>query len=166
MFVLLGISFSVWPWLALKYYAKATKLSREVSYLPNAPILWAASLIFISSFFLPDIHISAETNTFQQHFIGGGFVCALLAFYVESMLKLKLHFINRFLLVTAISCSLGVINELMEFTITETTTVSINSSDTWWDLLANTTGSYVGYATIIVICLLRSSRRLKERSNH
>lgn len=118
----------------------------------NVP-LWLpvlAAILFVVAGQLPDIHISRETNTFQEHFVGGGFYVALLFVYLKRRFALRWHWAVSLLALYALACSLGVANELFEFAVTKTGLIRIDISDTSWDLVANTTGALVGYGLLLL----------------
>ncbi len=155
-----------WPWLALKAYAKLSNRNIDARYWPYAWIFILCAVLFVGAFYLPDIGISSQTDTFQQHFVGGGMVCALLAEYIwRSAFGGKGHIADRMLLLLSVTAILSVTNEMLELGLNTFLSLGINSSDTWWDLLANTTGSIVAYAVILAICLQQSNRTSKQRSS-
>jgi hypothetical protein len=112
--------------------------------------LLAAGLFFVA-FLIPDIHISNETTTFQQHFIGGGVYCALLYLYFQKLLKWPAGWLVSLVLLFAWTSAFGVANELLEFTLTKLHLANIGTGDTDWDLLANTLGSLATYLVYIGI---------------
>jgi hypothetical protein len=130
---------------------KFTKLKNTSSFLP----VLAAFLFFIA-FFIPDIHISNETSTFQQHFVGGGLYCACLYFYLKQLMGWKFSWLIDFVLLFAFASAFGVANELLEFTLDKLNITQIHTGDTDWDLLANTLGAFTGF---IILYLLKFDRR-------
>jgi hypothetical protein len=109
----------------------------------------AAGFLFIVAFLIPDIHISHETSTFQQHFVGGGIYCTLLYFYFQKLFGWKTNWAFGFMLLIAWTSTFGVANELLEFTLTKTHLAHIGTGDTDWDLLANTMGSILSYLVLV-----------------
>lgn len=107
------------------------------------PIL--AAIVYFSAGFLPDIGISAETNSFQEHFIGGGVYTTALFVYFSKLIGWHPAWPIRFIALFAWASSLGVINELFEFALVKFNITHINISDTSWDLVANTTGMVVSF---------------------
>lgn len=89
-------------------------------------------------------------GNFLLHAIGGGVVTSILYFYLSLSFdykpRIRLQLISLFLLV---SCT-GVMNELYEyvFELFRVGTYSFDSHDTWRDLVANTTGAFVGWVYI------------------
>jgi hypothetical protein len=130
---------------------RTTNLKNTPSLLP--PI---AAFLFFIAFFIPDIHISDETTTFQQHFVGGGLYCACLYFYLKQIMSWKVSWIIDLLLLFAFTSAIGVANELLEFTLTKLNLAQIGTGDTDWDLLANTTGAITGF---IILKLVEKARR-------
>lgn len=118
-------------------------------------LLVAAGLAWVLSGQLPNIHISNETNTFQEHFVGGGFYVALLFVYFKQRFRLRMNFLVSLLSLYALSSSLGVANELFEFVATKSGIIAINISDTSWDLVANTAGAIVGYLILLLVKIER-----------
>jgi hypothetical protein len=120
--------------------------------------LWAylAALFIVVSVLLPDIHISNQTHTFQQHFVGGGMYAACLFMYVKRLLNWELHWVAEVLVVFAWVSAFGVAVELLEFLATQAGIVRLANADTDWDLLANTLGSFT------VLFLYRLLRILKD----
>ncbi len=111
------------------------------------PVL--AAVLFVVAFFIPDIHISKETTTFQQHFVGGGIYCALLFVYFQKLLGWSTNWAVSILLLFAWTSAFGVANELLEFTLTKLHLAQIGTGDTDWDLLANTLGSLISYIVLM-----------------
>ncbi len=110
-----------------------------------------AGVLMLVSIQLPNIHISNETSTFQQHFTGGGLYSAALYIYIKQLFNWRLHgFVNLLALFAWVS-ALGVANKLAEFALLKLGLASIYTGDAYWDLLANTVGGFVGYATFYKI---------------
>lgn len=116
---------------------------------PNwLPVL--AGLLFCIAGWLPDIHISHQTTTFQEHFVGGGLYCALLFVYLKRAFGWKRSRVASFVALYAFTCALGVANELFEFVVTQLNITHIDITDTSWDLAANTLGAVVGYVLLVL----------------
>lgn len=127
------------------------KLYDSYSWLP-----FLAACLFVSAFFLPNIHISSETSTFQQHFTGGGIYTACLYLYFKKLLGWRLSVLASLVVLLAWTSTFGVANELLEFTLTKLNLANIGSGDTDWDLLANTLGSLTGYVILSVLRIERN----------
>jgi hypothetical protein len=104
-----------------------------------------AALCMAMSVFLPDIHISNQTHTFQQHFVGGGMYAASLFIYTKQLLGWRLRWLSELLILFAWVSAFGVAVELVEFLATQIGIVRLANADTDWDLLANTLGAFVLY---------------------
>jgi hypothetical protein len=117
------------------------KLHKSKDWLPVV-----AGILFTLAWFIPDVRISHETTTFQQHFVGGGFYCALLYAYFKLLLNWKFNWLLDLIILFAWTSAFGVANELLEFTLTKLHLAQIGTGDTDWDLLANTLGAFIGYA--------------------
>jgi hypothetical protein len=121
------------------------KLHQSYGWLPAL-----AAFLFIFAFLLPNIHISSETNTFQQHFVGGGIYTACLYIYFKKLLGWKLPLLASFVVLFAWASAFGVANELLEFTLNKLNLAQIGTGDTDWDLLANTLGALTGYVVLLL----------------
>jgi len=110
---------------------------------------YSISAIIILS--LIGYHISAIIPNFELsnrflHAFGGGFMGFFVCFLVakDSLVKISKF---KFLLFSAmIVLTLGIGNEIMEFTLQNTTSMifSTHINDTWLDLISNTVGVLVG----------------------
>lgn len=126
-----------------------TKLFPKLKLYPASywlPIL--AGVLMVVSTQLPNVHISNETSTFQQHFTGGGLYSAALYLYAKQLFNWKLHWFVDLLALFAWVSALGVANKLAEFVLLKLGLASIYTGDAYWDLLANTLGGFVGYAVV------------------
>lgn len=143
----------------LSRYMPSTKFHRASIFLP----IIAGTLFFIS-FFLPDIHISNETSTFQQHFVGGGLYAGLLYYYVRNLLAThRIKWWQDAVLLFMWVSALGVASELLEFSLLKFHILYIDTTDTQWDLLANTLGAFMVFsahqlATVVNSTFFRSHR--------
>lgn len=135
----------------LAHLFPARKLNPSPGWLPAV-----ASFLFLVAFFIPNIHISKETSTFQQHFVGGGMYTALLYVYFKRLFNWNLSLIPTLILLFAWTSAFGVASELAEFTLTKLHLARIGTGDTDWDLLANTLGSAAGYLILAIMKLDRN----------
>lgn len=119
------------------------------------PVL--AGVLIVISTQLPNIHISNQTTTFQQHFVGGGMYSACLYIYAKQLFNWRLHWLIDLLALFAWVSAFGVANKMIEFAFLELHLAHIDTADAYWDLLANTLGGFVGYL------LLYKSIRLQKR---
>lgn len=142
------------PWLSPKIAGKYNiRLHPAPVWLPLL-----AAAVYITSLYLPDVDITRETDTFQQHFVGGGVYTAILYVYFSKLLGWRPHWIVALLTLFAWTSALGVVNEVLEFTLVKLNITQINLADTSWDLFANTTGSLTGYAFFRIGEAMRSLR--------
>jgi hypothetical protein len=118
----------------------AVKLYPARSWLP----ILAGFLIVISTQ-LPNIHISQQTTTFQQHFVGGSMYSACLYIYARQLFNWRLHWLLDLFALFAWVSAFGVANKMIEFAFLELHLAHIDTADAYWDLLANTLGGFVGY---------------------
>jgi hypothetical protein len=116
------------------------QLSKAPAWLPIA-----AGVFMVVSTRLPNIHISNQTTTFQQHFVGGGMYSACLYLYAKRLLNWRLYWLLDLITLFAFVSALGVANKLIEFAFLALHLAPIDTADAYWDLLANTLGGFVGY---------------------
>lgn len=118
----------------------------------------AAAVLFFIAWFIPVVPVSPDTDTFQQHFVGGGLFCAVLFVYAKKLFGRRIGLLPSVLLLFAWVSAFGVANELFEFTITTLGIANVNLGDTGWDLLANTLGAVTGYLILWVCKVERTGR--------
>lgn len=124
------------------------------------PVL--AAIVYFSAGFLPDIHISHETNSFQEHFVGGGLYTAILFLYFTKLFSWRKHWLIMLLALFAWTSALGTANELLEFTLVKLNITQIDISDTSWDLVANTAGMLTGFIIWRFAGLISKNQRGKS----
>ena len=114
----------------------------------------AAGILFSVAQILPNIHISHETSTFQQHAVGGGLYCALVYTYLKQRFGWRYHWLLDLAFFFAFVSALGVANELLEFFLVKVLhDHHIDIYDTSWDITANTIGGLLGYWIIKIFKL-------------
>jgi len=115
------------------------------------PWLYAASVLYMISWWLPSPLIEGRDTSFTTHFLGGrgvyghGLVLSEAIFEVERALAARKPF-SLFVLVS----TLGVANELLEVVLYVFGRMPNGISDTSWDLLANTLGALTFYLVYVV----------------
>lgn len=124
----------------------------------RSPLPYLASALFLVAFLIPDIHISNETNTFQQHFVGGGLYSLCLYLYFKQAFKWRFTGPLEIIVLFAWTSAFGVANELLEFSLVKLQFVSMNLTDSDWDLVANSLGALVGYLVYLILNKTRSKR--------
>ena len=105
------------------------------------PLAVGGFLYFIA-WYLPSFDVHGQNTGFVTH-LTGGFVCGLFWLYSKNHLKLKFSPIVDLVFLYAVVSSLGVANELFELLAHELKLTAITGFDTWWDLLANTSGTVI-----------------------
>lgn len=130
------------------------KLCKAPAWLPIV-----AGILMVVSTRLPDIHISNQTTTFQQHFVGGGMYCACLYLYAKRLFHWRLHWFLDLIVLFAFVSAFGVANKLIEFAFLALHLAHINTADAYWDLLANTLGGFVGYLFFFKFSLDKERRK-------
>jgi len=120
------------------------------------PIICA--ILYPIARFLPEPNITSDSITLAQHFVGGGFISALYYIYFIRELKVRLPIFVYFLVLYAFVSMMGVTNELLEFTATRLHLYSLDGTDTWWDLLANTLGAYSIFSIYYLVIRLSGKK--------
>jgi hypothetical protein len=129
------------PWLA-------PRVAKKYGYPARSAPTWlpiVAAVVYMTALYLPDVHISPDTNTFQQHFLGGGVFTAMLYIYFLKLFDVRLRWPIALFGLFAWASALGVLNELLEFVLNELELTRINTADTDWDLFANTMGAMIAF---------------------
>lgn len=80
--------------------------------------------------------------------------CTLLYVYAKHLFAWKFNWITDLLLLFAWVSSFGVANKLLEFALAESNLMTLDMSDAYWDLLANTIGAYVAYFALLTYAQL------------
>lgn len=137
------------PWVLVRYVF-VTKKTRNLSYRTNAEYMWLASGIWVLSQLAPRVSIYGQTDTFLMHTLGG-VLAAILYVYAIKCYKVEFEttwqlWIGLFLFVSA----LGVLNELFEFFLSSIGVPGVVGGDEWWDLTANTLGSFAAYGLFML----------------
>lgn len=140
-FFLMALIFFVVPQLIVRFIDNKPKIDSSVLYLAFAfclPLIWI---------FIPKEILEFRSTNFIQHAVGGGVAVGFVSIYFIKNFREKFPFLDNFLLqiifVFSIVSMLGVLNELLEFLL-DYLGIGIFSADrydTWFDLLANTTGA-------------------------
>lgn len=142
------------PWL-LARYVFVTDRTRKLPYSRHVAYLWVAAVLWLVSFFLPNLPVTVESDTFTQHMTGGA-VATVLFFYLVNVYKISFKYWWKPIVALYFFVSgLGVANELMELFLQKTNLMYIENDDVCWDLLANTTGAFLAYAVMRLRVRLR-----------
>jgi hypothetical protein len=122
-----------------------------------------AGVLIVVSTQLPNIHISTQTSTFQQHFVGGGIYSACLYLYIKQLLNWRVHWVIDLIVLFAWVSAFGVANKLVEFAFLKLGLAHIDTADAYWDLLANTMGGFFGYLLIYKPAHIYKNTKFKKR---
>jgi glycopeptide antibiotics resistance protein len=148
--VIIPIALLIAPWLAVRFIF-TTNRTRMLPYTKHAWHLWAAAIVWLLALTLPNIPISAETDTFTMHTLGG-VVAALLFAYVVKVYKIGFTaWWQPWVALYFFASGLGVFNELFEFFLDSTGISLVIGGDEWWDLLANTIGAFLAYGIMHLV---------------
>lgn len=158
LLITIGITF--FPILLLKFLATLgyIRLVNNKFYSRQLFVLITAGIIYPVARYLPEPTLTDESVTLVQHFVGGGFISALYFIYFTHVLKIKQPQPVMIGLLYLVTSGLGVANELLEFLATKLQLYSLDSSDVWWDLTANTAGAITLYILFIVCKNLKKNR--------
>lgn len=140
------------------------KLAQKFGLVLHSAPAWLpiiAALVYACAPFLPDIHISRETSSFQEHFVGGGIYTTLLYIYFTRLAGWRPRWWLALLTLFAWTSALGVLNELVEFSLVKLSITQIDIADTSWDLFANTTGMLTGF---VIWQLAKLTKKMHVRS--
>lgn len=148
--VVIPLLLAVVPWMAVRFVF-TTARSRSATYEQALPYLLLAAFLWIAAFFVPNIPVSDQTDTFSQHAVGGIAATVLFLFAQRAYGWRFGEWWQPWLALFGFVSALGVCNELFEWFTTETGLIIIDSSDVWWDLVANTLGSIVAYGAYRLI---------------
>ena len=128
------LSLSVLPRILEGYGAKPKK---------HTWLIVAGLLLYVISWWLPSPLIEGRDTSLTTHFIGGGLFTGFVWLYVKRSFRWKSSWWFEGLTLFALVSSLGVINELAEIVFYACGYMPYGISDTSWDLLANSLGSFV-----------------------
>jgi hypothetical protein len=106
----------------------------------------AVVAVVLASVFFQIYHDNYFGN-FVYHLVGGGVMSTFFGLYILKTFKIQLNWRLEIVLLFAFVSMLGVMNELLEFGL-ETLRLgifSLDTHDTWRDLLANTTGALMAW---------------------
>ena len=158
--VVLGLATGCLSWVikGIARLAPGIRVQKAGAWLP---VLAGACMVI--SIFLPNIHISQQTTTFQQHLVGGGLYAACLYYYARQLFGWRLHGVVDLLAIFAWVSALGVANKLIEFAFLELG-VSISTADAYWDLLANTIGGIIGFLAYNAIAWPSRTKAGRDRT--
>jgi hypothetical protein len=108
-------------------------------------LLIAGCIVFCLSWYFSSPLIQGQDTAFVTHFLGGGVFTACVWRYGTTARRAKLAWwVDAALLYGLVSAS-GVANELFELFLSQSGIAFIPATDTWWDLLANTSGAATGW---------------------
>lgn len=105
--------------------------------------------------------VGGNTGNFLLHMIGGGMSATCLFYYLYGLTGAVYNWRIEFITLFAFVSCLGIFNELFEYAIELTTslTMSLDSQDTWRDFVANSLGMLVAYLSIKIIVWVRASKK-------
>lgn len=147
----MSLTLFIIPQLVVRIVFKEPRINSTILYLVFAfclPLLWI---------FLPRELLSLREVNFIQHAVGGGVAVGFVSIYFIQNFKERFsvfqYFPFQILFVYALVSMFGAANELLEFLL-DWLKIGIFSSDrydTWYDLLANTSGAFAIYLVMYVV---------------
>lgn len=134
------------PPLLVKWLAKELDIRCEpASYVWRLSALVALVIAIV-------IHntFNSIASNFILHALGGGVAASLLYFYVKLSLKINVNWKIDLLVLFAFVSVLGCLNELAEYLLDslQVSEFSLDRKDTWRDIVANTSGAFVGWLVV------------------
>jgi hypothetical protein len=129
-----------------KYFG-LDKSYKELLYSRYSFFLLVAFVLPIVWQFFPIPVLQLRWVNFLQHAVGGGVAVSLGCVYMIHHFKEKLEFFDnrifQLIFIFMFTSSLGVLNEILEFSLDALRigVFAIDRYDTWFDLVANTTGA-------------------------
>lgn len=114
------------------------------------PWLYAASVLYMISWWLPSPLIEGRDTSFTTHFLGGGVFTGMVWYYLKQSLKWSAHWLLEAFSLFVLVSTLGVANELLEVVLYVFGRMPNGISDTSWDLLANTLGALTFYLVYVI----------------
>lgn len=144
--IIIPMLLAIAPWVAVRFIF-STEQSRKVTYEQAMPYMLVAAFLWVAAFMVPNIPISPETDTFSQHAMGG-VVAAVLFLFAERAYGWHFNeWWQPWAALFGFVSALGVLNELLELFTNHIGFTRIDGGDVWWDLLANTVGGVVAFAS-------------------
>lgn len=107
----------------------------------SSKLLIMAGIIYFISWYLPSPDIEGRDTSFVTHLVGGGIFSGFVWLYLKERANQKLSWLAELITLYALVSALGVANELFEFAMVQLGFIELDPSDTWWDLVANTSGA-------------------------
>ena len=124
-------------------YLIAREFKITVTLNQHKYLLMTAGVLFVISRYLPTLDFIFSNQTIVQHFVGGGFVSALVYIYIKHSLHMKTSAQADLLFGFTVVSTLGTLNELLEYFVTVTGFYVVDGSDVWIDIVSNTTGCMI-----------------------
>ena len=115
---------------------------------------WKLLLLAVSTQLLGEYLSRAVSSAFLGnvllHSVGGGAVSAIFFAYLVKTYKIKLNWRVMIVLLFIFVSTLGTLNEIMEyaFELLHMGIYSVDSHDTWRDIISNTSGAYICWILI------------------
>jgi hypothetical protein len=154
------LAITVVPWLVVRFTGYWNYHAKGFPYWPHAWLLWLGGLGWALGIQLWNIPVSPSTESTTMHLLGGAIVVPALYHYALRAYGLKESGkapIRLLLLLTAVTV-FGLVFEMAEL-VMNIAGSHINTSDTWWDLAANTVGTLLAFGAIEVVREFRATGR-------
>lgn len=128
------------------------ELKLKFSLKTHWPLLATAVAIGLIASFSSKV-VGGPMGNFLLHGIGGGIASSFLFLYVLRTLEINQTWRLELLFLICFVSVLGVMNEIGEYVIElfHWAVMSVNTHDTWRDLVANTSGALVSWLVIKII---------------
>ena len=143
------------PWVVTRVLR--TEDSVQFPYWPNFGLLFAVAMSWFWALQLPNLPISCETPSTTVHLLGGLLIGPLLFLYFLRAYRFKRPeslWMRYLVFYGAIGGLFGTTNELMEFFGARAGLLTVQLSDTSWDIAEN----WVGLTIAFIVLELRYRR--------
>lgn len=133
-------------WIFSKLKVTCSWFRQDQKWKQSWLLVLACAIVLVFFLYFQNINMT-ESQNFALHFFGGGVVVSLIFEYWKLNLKEQIPWPIQFLALYFVVSAFGVGNELLEliFDLLFKIPMSNDRFDTWWDLVANTSGAYTGW---------------------
>lgn len=104
--------------------------------------------IFVVSRHLPTFADFFGNKTVVQHAVGGGVVSMMVFEFIRRKLNLRVNIFAELILLFVCVSALGCANEIIEATATWSGLYTVDGTDVWSDIYANTAGALIGWGLL------------------
>ena len=153
-----AVAVLVFAFLAVSYVSFET--NKKVSMKRGWQLLGCAVVFPLIASMISNA-VGGTLGNLYLHGIGGGMSSALLFCYLYNLFDVRLSWRVQIIALFAFVSCLGVLNELLEYAIEVFTplVMSLDSQDTWRDLVANTIGAFMAFGLVKIAAFASSKKQ-------